>query len=222
MNQLGSIHTLWPYTGLALAVGAFLTYGIHPTSLDWLTAMQLPLYMLHQFEEHGIDLYGRHYPFLEYMRASVRKHLGFEPPVDAVWLTGVNLGGVWLCGIQASVLGKERPLIALTFASLMAVNTIAHVASALLDGGLEYNPGLATVVVLFVPASWALYRGYVREGRVTRAQAWGCLGSGVVAHAFIPLSMKLVRLGYLDTTGAAGLFYVVGGIGPHACEYLLG
>lgn len=74
----------WPF--LALAIGIGLAYELctspwrcsmavesRTSSLrswrlrffdcDWLSRMALPIYMIHQFEEHGFDAKGRRYEF---------------------------------------------------------------------------------------------------------------------------------------------------------------
>ena len=82
-------YTLWPYVALlvgtyflanaflgpwpASKAGTAIRSEEKPTrSYDWLyrtrdiawyKQIALPVYMVHQFEEHGIDLLGRHYAF---------------------------------------------------------------------------------------------------------------------------------------------------------------
>jgi hypothetical protein len=62
----------WPYVGLGLTLLLLvgLTLSRRPGALPrwqdpaWVLPLLWPMYLLHQFEEHGIDLLGRHYAFL--------------------------------------------------------------------------------------------------------------------------------------------------------------
>ena len=62
----------WPWLGLVLGVLglAFLFVSFLRRRSDdrfsVLVWMPLFIYMLHQFEEHGIDLFGNHYAFLAF------------------------------------------------------------------------------------------------------------------------------------------------------------
>jgi hypothetical protein len=63
----------WPYVGLMIAGLSLIRMayrvnhdGIPINSYEIAAWALFPLYTLHQFEEHGIDLYGRRYEFQQY------------------------------------------------------------------------------------------------------------------------------------------------------------
>lgn len=133
----------WPYLGLALAALFLARRGFRPRSLAWLTAAQLPAYAVHQFEEHGVDLIGRRYAFLPFFHeAAARLGLGGSP-ADPTWVTGVNVGAVWLWGLQAALCGTEEPAVALGMAGLVASSTLGFFHSSRF---LSFLPGARDVL----------------------------------------------------------------------------
>jgi hypothetical protein len=62
----------WPYLGLVAGVVGLAFLLAWPKRAgesrwrdpSWLVCLMLPVYTLHQFEEHGINLRGEHYHFL--------------------------------------------------------------------------------------------------------------------------------------------------------------
>jgi hypothetical protein len=101
----------------------------------------LPAYMFHQVEEHTGDRF----------RVFVNHHVfhGVEAltPLAVLW---INLPGVWGIGLfsiyAASFLGIGWGL---SIVYLVLVNAVAHIVAAIL--WREYNPGLWTALILFVP-----------------------------------------------------------------------
>src|SRR4051812_39212989 len=98
-----TLHTVWPWAGLMLALVLFALLFFTDRlrgnrkiqrwrDFQWLAWLFLPVYMLHQFEEHGIDLLGQAYAF----RASMCGIFGFMTPegcpIPESFLTAVNVG----------------------------------------------------------------------------------------------------------------------------------
>src|SRR5262245_58791739 len=92
----------WPYVGLCLAAVLLVGLALErrqsalPRSQDpvWLLPLLWPMYLVHQFEEHGIDLLGRRYAFL----AQLCGTLGYGHdlatcPADPAFLFAVNAIG---------------------------------------------------------------------------------------------------------------------------------
>jgi hypothetical protein len=118
----------------------------------WLTAvwMMLPLYMLHQYEEHDND---RFRTFVNSQIAGGREAL--SPAV--VFL--INIPGVWgVILVSFALAWNVRPGLGLIAIYLVLVNAVAHVVAAI--AMRRYNPGLITALVLFLPvgglALWVL------------------------------------------------------------------
>jgi hypothetical protein len=118
----------------------------------WLTAVwiMLPLYMLHQYEEHDNDRFRL---FVNRQIAGGREALS----PAAVFL--INIPGVWgVILVSFALAWNVRPGLGLIAIYLVLVNAVAHVVAAVLMR--RYNPGLITALVLFLPvgglALWIL------------------------------------------------------------------
>ncbi|MDE2483536.1 MAG: HXXEE domain-containing protein [bacterium] len=138
----------WPYAGLFAAV---LLLALVPLVYVWAglvmaaIVVQLPVYMLHQFEEHHDDCFCR------YVNRVVGEGLPVLSPVAAFVINSVGVWGVILVGIYlAQVLAPGYGTIAI---DLGVVNGLLHVVVATVRR--EYNPGLWTSLALFFPIGGA-------------------------------------------------------------------
>ena len=113
--------------------------------LVWLAWAGTLAYLIHQFEEHGVDLMGAPYA----LRGSLCATIGFADdatcPVPFSFITAVNVAAVWLAGPAAALLGRRRPLLALAFFAIPFVNAFAHVGPMVTSG--RYNPGTLTAIL---------------------------------------------------------------------------
>jgi hypothetical protein len=152
-GRLDRLFRNWVYGGflaglLLLALTALLAQD-WPV---WLTAvwMMLPLYMLHQYEEHDNDRFRL---FVNRQVAGGREALS----PAAVFV--INIPGVWGVILASFALAwNVRPGLGLIAIYLVLVNAFAHVVAAI--ALRRYNPGLVTALVLFLPvgglALWVL------------------------------------------------------------------
>ncbi|MDR3496832.1 MAG: HXXEE domain-containing protein [Ancalomicrobiaceae bacterium] len=152
----------WVYGGalagvVILALTPILARGWSPALLA--SFLCLPIYMLHQYEEHDADRF----------RQFVNAHLGAGRAVlTPLTVFIVNVPGVWglaAVGFAASTVDAGYGLIGLY---LVAVNAVVHIVPAIRTR--TYNPGLVTAVVLFVPL------GIIGIGAVDAA------GGGTILH----------------------------------------
>jgi hypothetical protein len=112
-----------------------------------LVYLQLPLYMLHQWEEHRGDR------FRLYINRTIGKGLEVLTPTATFW---INLLGVWAIDLLALYLACfVNPSLGLIAIYLPLINSLGHIMPGL--ARREYNPGLGTSLLLFVPISgWSL------------------------------------------------------------------
>jgi len=200
-----SFSHLWPWFGLGLAAAllAGLLFGemrgdrTRPRSQDmvWLAWAATAAYLLHQFEEHGIDAEGASYAF----HGTLCGTFGFADaaacPIPEAFITAVNIPVVWLAGPISALLGRRWPEIALSYFSVPAVNAAAHIGPALASG--SYNPGLVTAVLLFLPLSlWTFWVALQRPDLGARAVVATMLG-GIMIHAVLMLSLKAYLAGWI-------------------------
>jgi hypothetical protein len=140
----------WPYAAGLTSV--FLTVVLPPLYFFWglpltLALATLPLYMVHQIEEHAGDRFRRY----------VNQELAAGHPAlgpTAVFL--INSVGVWLV-ILISVFGGWlwNPGCLLLAAYLVLINGFVHLAAGIVKRAP--NPGIYTGCFLFLPTGfWTL------------------------------------------------------------------
>ena len=142
--MLGRLVANWVYggflAGLLLLLLAPVFMRTSPAPLVS-TFLCLPIYMLHQYEEHDNDR------FRHFVNQKMGRGRDVLTPL-AVFV--INVPGVWgTTGISlalATTLGVGFGLIALY---LVVLNGLIHVIDAVISRA--YNPGLGTAIALFLP-----------------------------------------------------------------------
>lgn len=190
--MIDMIYYGWPYLGLIIAVGvAILLFRERPgdgrsrwLNPSWAFGWVGPVYLLHQFEEHGIDLLGRRYAFL----GEICQTLGYidDCALDPSFVLVVNVGLVWIGSLVAWFFRSWRPLLGVIMWGIPFINAIAHIRAAVFFRG--YNAGLATALVLFIPATvWVLWVG-MRSGVLRRLDIFWVILAGILTHVVLILS----------------------------------
>ena len=155
---------------LSLAPMVYLSAGL----VVLLIYVWLPLYMLHQYEEHAQGT------FLEYYR---RMMPGIAPYLSEQKLLIVNIGAVWLLfliSLYASFFNLFW--LALYPPCVSLINAFMHLGQAL--RWRAYNPGLWTALFLFLPGA-ALTIFILSKHGATRGDTFGALGLALLAHVFL-------------------------------------
>lgn len=142
------LYVNWVYGGF---LAAFLLLGLLPIiSRDWPLAMtlvflQLPIYMIHQYEEHDADRF----------RNFTTQLLGKGKEIftsRAIFI--INIPGVWGTNLLSILLAYYVDIgFGLIGVYLTLLNALAHIGQSI--GTRGYNPGLVTAIVLFLPLSGA-------------------------------------------------------------------
>ena len=111
-----------------------------PASLV-ITFLCLPVYMLHQYEEHDNDR------FRLFVNQKIGKgRLGLSPLAVFV----INVPGVWgIIGMSLALAAMVSVGFGLVAIYLVLLNGTIHVVQAIISRG--YNPGLGTAITLFLP-----------------------------------------------------------------------
>lgn len=176
--------THWSRAGLPLAAGLFLTTplvrrGVARPAL--LTYLQLPVYMLHQYEEHG------HGAFKRDVNALVPPTVGHLTDGAIFW---INMLGVWGAdGLVTALAATGRPRAGLLAPYLAVTNGAIHIGVALKQR--RYNPGLGTALALFLPFGASSIRAIGRDTGATRRAHLGALGLAIGVHLFaVALDLK--------------------------------
>ena len=179
----------WPLVslGAAACIWAFVAAQPRGAWQDRLTAatwLLFSAYLFHGFEVDGIDLLGREF----YFQTHVLETRGIELSAgDIMRMNTVSIYLLFLCAIWG---GERYPFAAMAAAGVMLANGSMHTLNSIML--LDYNPGLATSLLLFLPgAVWYLLRAF----RVLKINPWvigGGVAYGLIGHvALLPLCVWL-------------------------------
>lgn len=173
----------WMYAGFVAGLFLFAIVPLLVTAWSLpllLVYLLLPVYMVHQLEEHHDDRFRRWVNEVMFGGRDV-----LTTPAVVV----INVVGVWAVDLAvvylAAFVGLGLGLIAVY---LTLVNGVIHIAAAVAKRA--YNPGLVTSVVLFLPVGlWALVAISAAPGVGPADQAIG-LGAALLVHAAIIVHVK--------------------------------
>ena len=213
----------WPLASAALGT-TLLAYTLSQkpqlNSSGYLLRLLLPLYCLHQGEEHGYDAMGRRYAF----RDAFCTRMGYGEdiaacPATPAWFMAVNVGAVWTLTALAYRYAHKAPLRAVTANGIVFANMIIHIGSYLVSG--KYNPGLVTAIIFFLPLStWTFYR-LNQEGILNARQiAISAIIVGFGLHAVVLLSFFVVKNRIVSHHNVC-LFWYIAGLLPYPVASIL-
>lgn len=178
----------WVYGGFLaalalLALTPIVTTG-WPETLK-LTFLFLPIYMLHQYEEHDADRF----------RLFFNRTLGHGREVlTPLAVFVINIPAVWGVIILACYLSAHvAPGLGLVAIYLALVNAFVHCVHALVFR--SYNPGLATALLLFAPAGAYSILRFNALGAGGAAMHGFAIGIAIALHAMIIVHAMRRRTG---------------------------
>lgn len=148
--------------------------------------LQLPAYMLHQWEEHSSDR------FRLYVNRTIGGGRQALTPTATFW---INSLGVWAFDLAALYLAWwVAPSAGLVAGYLAVVNAVPHLGAAVLRR--EYNPGVVTAALLLLPVGgWCVVRVGSGAGVWPHAVA---LAAAIGLHALI-VAYVMRRLSILSS-----------------------
>ncbi|MEM6347409.1 MAG: HXXEE domain-containing protein [Bacteroidota bacterium] len=122
--------------------------------------IMLVAYILHQYEEHWIDLFGHYYSFYVFNNDFILGNLGATEsaikPLTKEAIFVINTSLVWLVGALAIWRSPKHVFPLIAMASIIIVNGFVHVLAGVAK--FQYNPGVFTSITIFAP----LYIWFVR------------------------------------------------------------
>jgi hypothetical protein len=184
---------LWPWIGLGAGSLLFVLLTTNALRSDrsvsrwrdigWLTWAAVCAYLLHQFEEHGIDAQGKVYAFRGVLCADIGFADAGTCPAPVAFITAVNVAAVWVAGPLSALLAARWPVIGLSFFAIPATNLFAHAVPALTSQ--TYNPGLVTALALFLPLSLLAFAAAITRYHLGVRGVLATLFAGAVMHAIL-------------------------------------
>jgi hypothetical protein len=138
------------------------------------TFLCLPVYMLHQYEEHDNDKF----------RLFVNRQIGKAEALSPLAVFIINVPGVWgIVGISVVLAATVNVGFGLMAAYLVVVNGAIHVIHAVITRG--YNPGLGTAIVLFLPLGGYTISSIQQAGGGTAMMHTVGAATAIAIHAAI-------------------------------------
>ncbi|KAF2764648.1 hypothetical protein EJ03DRAFT_262915, partial [Teratosphaeria nubilosa] len=163
----------------------------------WWMQLALPLYMLHQYEEYGLDIKFRHFYFNNTMcsKLACSPLSGFSNmdvcTIRPWHLTFINLGLVCFAALRCRY---DAARAGANFYGLASANAFVHFIPAVIDsrGGREgYNPGLLSAIFLLLPCGWMALRSLYMRRVVTGFGVARAVILGVVGHLALFVGLYL-------------------------------
>lgn len=158
--MIDKIYRHWVSAALVLGVALLLLLPLLARRMEWnpwiiLVYLQIPVYMLHQVEEHTGDR------FRAFVNREIYGGVDALTPLTVLW---TNVPGVWgITGLSLYLTVCAAAGWGLLGLYLIAVNAVIHIAA--FPVRRKYNPGLWTALLLFLPLSVLSFR----SGAATQA-----------------------------------------------------
>ena len=183
-----------------ILIGVFIFNG--PVSIGtlfkayrFIAVIMLIAYIMHQFEEHWIDLFGNSYAFYDFNNNFILRILGATDatvkPLTKTSIFIINTSLVWLVGVLG-ILASPRHLFPLvSMASIVIVNALVHILAAIF--AFQYNPGLLTSIFVFVPLYFWFLRFMLGHGKQILKLIIGGLIWALLAHVVMVAGLLIVN-----------------------------
>ena len=178
----------WAKLSLFLAIiAAVLIYiFIKPENfLLFLIWLQLPIYLLHQFEEHNWN------GFKNYVNRNVFKVKEGDFPLNDKIIFWVNIPIIWILIPISSGLSSANIMFGLWIPYFAVFNSLSHVIVSVRNR--EYNPGLLVSLILGIPVgiyALIIFYSYIHVPALISAIS---LFFAVVLHLIV---FGIIRMNY--------------------------
>jgi len=193
----------WPWIGLAATavIGVLLLTNVlrgdrsvaRWADLRWLSFLAVAVYLLHNVEEYGISATGVTHAFPDSLCALLGQSEYPACGIPPAFYLAVNLPLVWIAGPLAAIASTRFPLAGLTLWGVIGVNAVVHIVPAI--ARREYDPGLFTATVLFVPLT--IMASVAARSRFRWPSIALLFVAGALMHAVLASSVLLYLRGSL-------------------------
>jgi Protein of unknown function with HXXEE motif len=162
----------------------------------WLSWLAMVIYLIHNGEEYGIDLFGRLHEFPNSLCTTLKLPDYPGCPMPPLFFLAVNIPLFWVGAPMVALFGRRHPLVELTFYGVIFTNAIVHIAPFL--AGQGYNPGLLTAIILFLPVSAWVAHTCFGNGKLRYKAMALLVADGLVLHIILIGSMMLFIRGEIS------------------------
>lgn len=154
------------------------------SDLKLISILMLLAYLLHQYEEHWIDLFGNQYAFYDSVNQMLLNLLDAQNqsilPLSRAAIFIINTSLVWLVGAIAIWRSPNHLFPTLAMAGITLVNAVSHITLAVITQ--SYNPGLVTAIMLFIPLSIIFYWSVLIKNTSLKGQIIISIVWAILAH----------------------------------------
>ena len=100
----------------------------------WLSWLAVAIYLLHNVEEYGIDVFGRTTQFPAEICFVLNLPVTPDCPIPAAYFLSVNIPLIWVVAPIAAFLSRRHRLVGLAFYGVIFVNLFFHIMPPLVAG----------------------------------------------------------------------------------------
>ena len=167
--------------------------SIQDTTL--VASVLLLAYVVHQYEEHWIDLLGNRYAFYDAINQLILVVLGatdsLVKPLTREAIFMINTSLVWLLGFVAIWRSQTHLFPTLAMTGIVFVNAITHIVAGIFLQA--YDPGLFTSIVIFLPISIYFYKYILNSKPQLKKEVIASIIWSVIAHVIMVGGMLLAN-----------------------------
>lgn len=154
------------------------------SDVQLMSVLMLLAYIVHQYEEHWLDLLGNQYAFYGYINELILSAFKVQDisitPLSPESIFVINTSLVWLVGVISIWRSPRHLFPSLAMAGITLVNAVSHIMSGIVKQ--SYNPGLLTAIVIFIPLAIVFYRSVLVNTPTANMQVKVSLIWAVLAH----------------------------------------
>jgi hypothetical protein len=193
--------------GVAAVVLLALLFGTHLLRSEpgasrwhdrvWLSWLAMVIYLIHNVEEYGIDLFGHLHEFPAAICAVLKLPPYPDCPLPPAFFLAVNIPLFWIGAPIAALVSRRHPLVGLAFFSVIFTNALVHLVPLL--AGVGYGPGTLTAAVLFLPISAWVAHACFGAGRLSYKAMALLVADGVILHIILMGSIQLFIRGMISS-----------------------
>lgn len=197
---LGNWMKIGTYAVPFLLIGAFSLAEDEPlkkhiANYRFIAILMLIAYIIHQYEEHWIDIFGNYYAFYDFNNNFILTALGNPDspvkPLTQESIFVINTSLVWLVGAMAIWRSPKHLFPAVSMVSIIVVNGFVHILAAVVNW--QYNPGLVTSIFIFVPFYFLFVRYVLSSTDASKKEIIGGIVWAFLAHIIMVAGLLMAN-----------------------------
>lgn len=149
----------------------------------WISWLGMVIYLIHNVEEYGFDLFGRQHEFPNQICTLLHTMNSASNCPSSSYFLAVNVTAFWVLAPLCALISKKHPFAGLAVYAIIFVNTFFHIMP--LIATRMYNPGFVTTILLFIPISIWLIKGVLGNGAYRKRAILYLFLGGIMFHLIL-------------------------------------